>query len=353
MSVLSRHLSRLFLGRWLAALLALSVLLQMLDLLDNATAVLTRGGGALGVLHYAALRLPSAAERLVPLAALLAALLTFARLAAGSEAATLRALGVGGPGMVRALLPACVLVAGLQFVLTDQVVPRTQRAFADWWAALPKADPPSDNDRLWLRLGDDILAVRRVEERGTRLSGVLLVRRDAEGEAVARLDAAGAAFRPQGWELRDVRVASLDGSLPRQVAAMPWPEGPRPRNLAELALPIESVPLEQILRVLDGRWVGNRGEGFYRTRLQERLAALPSAAIMLLLAFPATLALPRRGGAGRWAALSLLLGLGYVALGGGLAALGEAGVLMPALAAWTAPVAFGCAGLVLLLHLEG
>ena len=113
MSVLGRHLSTLFLGRWLAALLGLAAMLQLLDLLDNATDVLARGGGAAGVARYALLRLPSAAERLVPLAALVAGLLTFARLAAGSEAATMRALGVSGHRMVRMLLPACFLVAFL------------------------------------------------------------------------------------------------------------------------------------------------------------------------------------------------------------------------------------------------
>ncbi len=353
MSVLGRHLSRLFLGRWLAALLGLAVMLQLLDLLDNATDVLARGGGAAGVARYAALRFPSAAERLVPLAALVAGLLTFARLAAASEAATLRALGVSGHRMVGLLLPACALVAALQFGLSDQLVPRTQRLFADWWAALPGAPAPAERDQVWLRAGADVAALDRVSIDGAFAEGVLLVRRDARGEAFARLDAARAERGPDGWTLLDVRVTRPGGAPPERLAAVAWPEGPAPRNLAELARPTEGMPVVKVLRILDGRWLGGRSESFYRTRVQERLAAIPGAAIMLLLAYPASRAVPRRGGAARLAALSIALGLGYVALSGGAAALGEAGLVPPLLAAWTAPIVFGCVGLVMLLHLEG
>ena len=353
MSVLGRHLSRLFLGRWLAALLGLAVMLQLLDLLDNATDVLARGGGAQGVARYALLRFPSAAERLVPLAALVAALLTFARLAAGSEAATMRALGISGHRMVRLLLPACGVVALLQFGLSDQLVPRTQRVFADWWASLPGAEPPNENNRVWLRAGGDVVALARVAANGASAGGVLLVRRDAEGRAFARLDAEQALHGPGGWELRDVRVTRPGGAVPERLPAVPWPEGPSPANLAELARPTDGVPLAKVLRILDGRWIGARGESFYRTRLQERLAAIPGAAIMLLLAFPASRALPRRGGAARAAAAAVLLGLAYVTVAGGLAALGEAGLVPPPLAAWIAPIVFGCLGAVMLLHLEG
>lgn len=343
----------LFLGRWLAALLGLAAMLQLLDLLDNATDVLARGGGAAGVARYALLRLPSAAERLVPLAALVAALLTFARLAAGSEAATMRALGVSGHRMVRMLLPACFLVAAFQFALSDQLVPRTQRLFADWWASLPGAPPPDESSRVWLHSGSDVVALNRVSLDGTAASGVLLVRRASDGRALARLDASGAVHGAEGWELRDVRMTRPGGAAPERLASVPWPEGPSPRNLAALARPTDGVPLTQVLGVLDGRWAGERGEAFYRTRLHERLAAVPGAAIMLLLAFPATRALPRRGGAAGPAALAVALGLCFVASAGGLGALGEAGAVQPLLAAWTAPILFGCVGLVMLLHLEG
>lgn len=353
MSVLCLHLSRLFLARWLATLLILAFLLQLLDLLDNATDVFIRGGGPWDVGRYALLRFPSAAERLVPLAALVAGLLTFMRLAAGSEAATLRALGVSGHLLVLLLLPACFVVAILQFGLSDQVVPRTQRFFTDWWAALPGAPPPSNRDRVWLRAGRDVVALDRVTSSGKAASGVLLVQRDHEGRALARVDAASATLGPDGWVLHEARVIRPGGAPPERVDTLPWPDGPSPRNLADLARPIDGVPIAVALQILDGRWIGGRGAAFYKTRVHMRLAAIPSAVVMVLLAFPATHALPRRGGGARLSAVAVALGLLYVTLAGGLAALGEAGAIPPALAAWTSPILFCCVGLMLLLDMEG
>ena len=55
----------------------------------------------------------------------------------------------------------------------------------------------------------------------------------------------------------------------------------------------------------------------------------------------------------RRAAVGLALGLGYLVAAGLLGALGEAAVLPPVLAAWTAPFLFAVAGVLLLQREEG
>ena len=97
-----------------------------------------------------------------------------------------------------------------------------------------------------------------------------------------------------------------------------------------------------------------RGGAFYRTRVQSAAAALATPFVMLLLAAPAAFGLPRQGGgAARRAAVGLALGLGYLVAAGLLEALGEASVLPPVLAAWTAPFVFAVAGVLLLQREEG
>ncbi|MFC0408031.1 LptF/LptG family permease [Roseomonas elaeocarpi] len=352
MSILTRLLTRQFLGRWLGALLALTILLQLLDLLDNATDVLARGGGGLGILRYTLLRMPSSAERLIPLAALIAAVLTFSRLASGSEAASLRALGVSGHRMVACLLPACFVVAVAQFGMTNFLVPATQRSYANWWASLPNA-PAEEATRVWFRAGPDVASADRVRDGGRLLEGVTIIRRDASGHTLMRLDAAAARHGTEGWQLQDVRERGAGDAGPALRGSMAWPDAPTPRNLLAIAQPIDGVSLPQLRRILDGQEEGWRGTSFYRSQLQERAAALLSALVMVLLAFPVSRILPRRGGGGVSLGFAILAGLAFVALAGATGALGEAGLISPALAAWTAPVLFGCLGCVLMLHLEG
>jgi lipopolysaccharide export system permease protein len=347
------YLMRAFLGRLLGVLLALAALMQLLDLLDNASSVLMRGG-VLAILRYTALRLPTLLGQMLPVAALVAAALTFMRLTSTLELTALRALGVSIWRMMVALLPACALAAAVQFVLLDRIAPPTQRALSDWWAAHPApgtraAERPR---QLWLRSQQDIVAVDRVSLDGTELEGVIIVARDPDGLATTRIDAAQAMHEEGRWTLRGVRIARPGGSAAETLASMPWPEGPSPRNMVEVARPTEAMSVSRAREILRGEWAGTRGAAYYEMRLQTSFAALLGPAIMVLLAAPAACGLPRRGGGGLRAGLGLALGLGYLTFAGLTAALGEAAVLPPAMAAWAPPVIFGCAGLAILLRME-
>jgi lipopolysaccharide export system permease protein len=346
------YLMRVFLGRLLGVLLALAALMQLLDLLDNASGVLMRGG-VLAILRYTALRLPTLLGQMLPVATLVAAALTFMRLTSSLELTALRALGVSTWRMMVALLPACALAAAVQFVLLDRIAPPTQRALSDWWAANPVPGArPEQPRRIWFRSQDDIVAVDRVSLDGTELEGVIIVGRDPGGLATARIDAAHATHEEGRWTLREVRIARPGGSAVETHASLPWPEGPSPRNMVEIARPTEAVPLARTREILRGEWAGTRGTTYYEMRLQASFAALLGPALMVLLAAPAACGLPRRGGGGLRAGLGLGLGLGYLTFAGLTAALGEAAVLPPAMAAWTPPVIFGCAGLAILVWLE-
>ncbi len=349
---LQRYLSRLLLGRMLMVLLGLAALLQLLDLFDRASEVLAHGGMA-DIARYTLLRLPTLLGQLIPLAVLVGAILTFRRLAGMLEITALRAAGVGAWHLLRALVPACVIAMGLQLALHLGVVPRSERALADWWDGRSNSGGAvATAPRLWLRTGRDILSVEAVSLDGRRLEGVLLIRRDAEGRAVLQVDARHATHGPQGWLLEDARIARP--GIPQTMAAQTftWPEGPPPLRLREASRPTEAQTLGQIFAGLRGEGVVTHGSAFYATRVQALLAVFATPALMLLLSLPAAFGLPRQDGAGWRAVAGLVLGLGYLVTGGLLTALGEAGALPPAIAVWTAPACFAIAGFWLLWREE-
>ena len=357
---LRRYLTRLFAGRALGALFALAALLQILDLLDRASDVLANGGGVADVARHAALRLPTLLGQAVPLAVLVGAVLVFLRLAATSEMAALRAAGVGAWRVLGALLPACALAAAAQLALLHAVAPRTERALADWWDgrdAASASEPIAVPRRLWLRNGGDVVAVDAVSLDGARLEGVLVVRRDAEGQAVARIEARRAEHDAAagGWTLREASIVRPSQARAEAVDALAWPDGPAPAAMRDLARPTEAQTPGRLLAGLRGEGAVARGAAFYETRVQSTAATLATPFVMALLAIPAAFGLPRGGGAAvaRRAAVGLALGLGYLVMAGLLGAMGEASVLPPALAAWTAPLVFAAAGVVLLQREEG
>lgn len=348
--MLRAYLSKLFLSRLLASLFGLAAILQLLDLLDRTGAILTRGGvAAIGL--YVTLRLPTLLAEMMPLAALLGALLTFMRLASGLETTAIRAAGLSLWHVAWALVPACLLVSGLQFVLQTEVAPRTERGFADWWAATAPADTPA-LERVWLRSHGDVAAIDRVSPNGRRLDGLMIVQRSTSGGLSARLDAHSADYRDGRWTLHDVRIDRPDREGTETRADLQWPHGPPPANMVELARPADSQTLGRLFATIGGRWIGAHGATYYRTQLQSLIVALLDPFLMVLLAMPLLLALPRSGVSGLEMMKVLALGLGAMAAAGLLQALGNAGTLPPVVAAWTATLVFGAAGVVRLQQAE-
>jgi len=343
--LLGRYLTRLFLLHAMAVLFGLASLLLLLEMLDQAGGILARGGVA-DMGRYVLLRLPGLLGRLVPLAVLVGGILSFRRLAASLEMTAIRAAGFGPWRVFLALLPACVLAAVVQFALLSGLAPRTERAWMDWWDGQEDATRPvALSQRLWLRDGADIVAIDAISQDGRALEGVLLVRRDARGQATVRIDARRAVHDAAGWSLEDVRLVRPDDTQATTLARLPWPEGPPPRTLRDLARPTEDQPFGRLLAGFRGEGPLTRGPAFFATRLQSVAAAAVEPLIMILLGLSSAFVLPRQGGGARQAAMGLALGLGFLAASGLMTAMGETGRLGPALAAWIMPACFAVVGL--------
>ncbi len=330
---------RLFLARAFGTLLALAAILELLDLLDQASAIVTYGGIA-GIGRYIGLRLASMLAAAMPLAVLAGALLTFMRLAGGLEITAMRAAGLGLGRIVRGLLPTCVLLAVLQFLLQAAISPVAERALSSWWVRTMPVQP-SVPSRLWLHAQGDLAAIDRVSPDGRILTGLLIVQRAANGDLDARIDACDATWTGGRWRLHDVRIIRPDHPGDEIRSELDWPHGPSPSNMVELAWPVGPQTLICLVATLRGCWSATRGPLFSWTALDTLVVALLDPALMMVLAAPLLLALPRSSGTGLGALRAIGLGLGYLSLAGLLAAMGDAGTLPPIVAAAVPILLFG------------
>lgn len=337
------YISRLYAARLMLIVIALAGLLQLVDLMERADEVLARGLGIAGMARYGLLRLPLTLAAAMPIAALAAAVLTFATLAGRGEIAALRAAGLSVARLAAALMPAAAVLGVAQFVVSNHVVPPADAAFARWWG--------TPDEAFWFADGLDVVGVNRVAAAGAIVQGIEITQRQPDG----RLAAVVAAERAE-W--RDGRWALFDGTRFSDVAAqhferLPWPTRLSPANLAELARPAPVLSTARLAAILAGAWAARDPLPSLRIRLL-RLIALPVIpVVMVLLASPVAGATRRGGGIPAGMAVGLAAGLSYLLVDGILAAMGEAGTLPPVLAAWSAHAMFTCVGGAALLHAEG
>lgn len=352
---IARYITTLLAARLLVSLLAITALLQLFDLFNNARGLLSRGGTTADLVTYAWLRLPMTIEQAIPIAMLVGSLATLLSLSRANEITALRGAGVTVYRILLACAPTAVVAATMHFILIESITPGAERRFVDWWNGFEAGrDPANDERAIWARGGDSILRVHAIADAGERLNGLQIVELSEQGLVTRWINADFAQRTSEGWVLRDVRTTTVDYGLVNiaREDIQRWPSDLDPASVVEMASPTESLSIAQLRSILGGTSAGEHSPSYYLTRLHRTYAFPLASVLMVLLAAPAAYMIRRRGDAGRGLALGFGLGMAYLLADGLLSALGGAGALPPVLAAWAAPALFALVGTSVLLHYE-
>ena len=358
MRTLPRYILRLFLGRAVAAVAGLTALLLVFDILANAGEIVARGAGVFVPLgHYAALRAPEVATLVTPLAALLAAMMTYAHLVTTSEMIAARAAGVSLRRVMGAVLVGAAVVAVAhgafqQFVAQDTSARLRLWAERDYQGAPPSMTP--QRAPAWFAAGDALVHADSSTPDGRRLDGVTVVRRDPQGRLIDLFDAAWADFSNGFWRFHEVaRLIEREAGAPTTRARLDLVLPISPKRFSTLAESADELGLGELWRLHNTPDAGSRPDSFYSFWLQRKIAQPVGALVLVLIAAPIALQAARRN-------RLLLASFGTVTAGflffvseRVLAALGETGLLPATIAAWTPAAVFSLLALWVVVTLEG
>ena len=358
MPTLRRYVARQFGTNMGLMLLAFVSLLQLLDLLANADDIVKLHGTGLGAfLRHAMLNTPEITTVVTPICALLASLLTLARLALGNEVLALKAAGLPYYRLLMAFVPVALVVGVAHFLVSDQLTPPAARALLQWDSESPKAKLDTKiKGGFWIRDGDTLVRVSRVSQRGSELTGLTLFQRDKRGEVVLRLAAESAEHHGGAWQLRNVeRLALTQGDLGTitTVPAMGWNTSLTPRQFSDFVSPASALSLLELWRFVTHAGIGSHPGYFYLTWFSKRLSLPITSLMMVLLAAPVAQSMQRQGGLVRGIAIGVALGFLYFVADGFVLTLGEVGTLPPIVAAWSPALLFGLLGGAFLVRMEG
>lgn len=205
MSLISRHLLRSLAAPFFWGVLALTGLLLLNSL---AQLIDVFGGKGLGLdvmLEAIALALPALLTLTLPMSVLVATLYAYSTLAADSEMVAMYANGISVWRMVRPALLAAVVVAAVNFLLFDQLVPISNTRFKTLRSDVYRKTP-----NLTLRPAQlneftpagYILRAREIEPEGGMLREVSIwdLRR-VEGRRAIHADSGVMATSPDGTDL--------------------------------------------------------------------------------------------------------------------------------------------------------
>ncbi len=369
-SLMDRWLLGELIGPLLFALAAFTVVsLSVGVMFDLVRKIVESGLPFLIALQVLLMRLPSFLVISFAMATLLATLLAYGRLSAGSELTALRSIGVSTRRMIAPALALSLVMTGLTFLFNDVIVPRTNRnAEITLQRALGKAIATEQGeDVVYSRFG----RITRADsnQSGKGLTQLFYARKFERGEMldVTVLDFSRAGYtqmlmanraiwndREAKWEFLEGQILTLQptGSTTKaQFDRYLYPLSSGPIKVARLPKDANNMTVAEALQA--EKLLSEAGDvkeaRRLRVRIQEKFT-LPMSCLVFGLIGSSLGAKPNaRTSRSQGFGISVLLILVYYVLSFSFSSLGVKGVLMPVFAAW-APVAISLSGGLILLR---
>lgn len=355
--IVARFLLVRFAGIFLFTLFALTSLLVLFDLLAHTDELaLHHEDTFVPMLYYAGLRLPVLLAMIMPLSVLLAALVTFERLATQFEFVALQAAGISLRQVCFImLLGGFAISAGHYGILVNVATPAEARLFR--WAerdyeGLPKGSALEPGP-AWFSAGRFRVHAANARDGGRRLDEVVLIENEQPGVIVAYYEAKEARYDlSSGWTLLDGWKQPTQGGARLDFARLDIRLPLEPAQVAVVRLPLSSIDRTtlKVLRRISAEAQSQPAPQF-QAWMDRRRAEPLGALVMILFAAPLGLQLKRSGRQLRWGGLGFGVGFIFFITERIMLALGESGTVSPTLAVWGPLAVFGVVGIILVNRL--
>ena len=330
----------------------------VVDLFEKLSRFLEARVSAGLIFRYYVFRLPKVFTEVLPVAVLLACLLSLGSLARNNE---VLAMKMGQVGALRIALP-CIGVglaaSALAWVAVEYVAPRaSERALnieRTQVRRLPAHRITRDSD-IWYRAQDDrFVHISLIEAQSGVIRGMSIFELSPSFDLLRRIDAREASFGPQGWTVQDGYQLELNKNpiriTPFTQMALSLKE--RPEEFARVARSPEEMSYVQLRQYIDRLVKSGVIATRYMVDLHAKVATALVSLIMAILGVSFGLR-TNRSGVMIWVGVCIPMGfLYYMLLVLGIS-LGRGGAVPPLVAAWLPNLVFGTAGVASLWRSRG
>ena len=361
MRIVTRYLLREFIRPFLVCLFSFDAIFLVFDLFDNVSKFIGTGLPAIRILQYYGCLIASYSHWFAPASLMLATLYSMWTLSRNSEITAMRASGSSFTRLSMPFLVVSVLVAGLQALNAEYLVPEA----ASWAARMKDAkfdpervasDPHANfqfvattGRRQWffneIDLANDATA-------SSVTGAVSVLQERPDGSPMWKVSARGARFLDGEWWFLKPRVNHFDfddGELPSRDVELGMPNWVRMGKLAETPRDIvlfvrdwDNYSVRDMRRSLQTSGMVSRS---HRFDILYRFAAPWACFVITLFAVPAGLTTARQSiASGIITALAAFFG--FYAMTHFCTFLGERGTIPAVVAAWLPNVVFLVAGIV-------
>jgi lipopolysaccharide export system permease protein len=358
MTILSKHIFGEFIRIFLGVLIGILVVYLCMDFLQKADRFIKYKANIVQVSTYFLYSLPGMAASSLPIAALMAALLSLGNLSRYNEIIAMRASGVSLATIIAPVLTAGLLISAIGFFNNEYLLPvYTARANFIKNVEIEKKQQHAvfQQRKLWLRGPDNSIAnIDLISPDRNEMIGVNIFKLAPDFTVRERIKADSLRWENSAWRFKHARKFTLSGDMVHISSA----DGEifnivdSPDDLGMIAKSSEEMNFTELWDYVRRLKMSGYEAARYEVDLYSKLSFPLSSLLMVLIATPLSLQKVRSGGIGKGIALAVLIAFIYWGLVSVGTALGRSGALPPLGAAWIANVLFASASLAILFRMQ-
>lgn len=299
---------------------------------------------------YFLCKIPAMVTQVVPLAVLMATLLTLGGLSRTSEITAMRGCGIS---LLRITAPilGIALAISLATILANEIV--TPACYAKMqYIQQVKIDKKSPNtffrqQNIWYRDESSILEAKLFDPVTKTLKGITLWQLGPGIQPVRRIEAELGIYDNIGWLFKNVVLRVISNGSSIQTINLPELQmaiGLKIDDLRVLEKGTDNMGILALSSYCDKLLKGGYDPTRYLAQMHSRISLPFASMIMAFLGIPFALRGGRTSGIAFGIAISLVIGFSYFIINSMVLSFGQAGVLPPIISAWAANSIFAALG---------
>lgn len=296
-------------------------------------------------------KIPGMITQVVPLAVLMATLLTLGGLSRTSEINAMRSCGIS---LVRITMPimGIALLASLATIMANEVLTPACYAKMEYIQQV-LIDKKSPNiffrqQNIWYRDESSILEAKLFDPVSKTLKGITLWQLGPGIQPVRRIDAEQGVYNNTGWLFKNVVLRVISNGSSIKAVTLPelqMPLGLKIDDLKVLEKGTDNMGIVALSSYCDKLSKGGYDPTRYLAQMYSRISQPFASLIMAFLGIPFALRGGRSSGIALGIAISLAIGFSYFIINSTVLSFGQAGVLPPVISAWAANAIFAALGM--------
>ncbi len=356
MRILSRYMLRHYIPIFSLAMVSFVGLYLVVDFFERLEPMLKRNIPFQEIYYFFLCKIPQIVTQGIPMASILAAIITLGLLKRSRELIAMEAAGINPLCYVSPILVAAMVLSFVHFGVAEFMARPLNRVLDSVWEVQVKQKKRPvwlNPENLWYHTENTIYQVRLYDRKTNTMEKATIFFLDPKFKLARRLDARRIMWTNPGWLAEDGVLVKFSGSNAQEewFARKPLALNVSPQDFSGL----ETAPEDLGWLELHSYVEKIEQEGFtstpYRVDLNQRLASPIATFVLSLLGIAIALRQGIHGGIASGVCISLAVAFAFLTVSNIGSSLAATGTLPAVLGVWAANVIFAAA--VLFLWLRG